>query len=154
MLMRACSHTHNKETKNKTLRTCAVKSRPSSLDLLFLREHGPWFPFGKGPLSTRRLFSPPLMSTVRLRFTPGLVLILDRFYARHFWLEYVRNWRAGAESSSEWQEGIKKRLHLPRNLFQLKVKNRSFFMGPIATLKKKYTHTHKKPHAKKKGVFA
>ena len=43
-------------------------------------------------------------------FTPGLVLILDRFYSRHFWLEDVRNWRVEAERKSwEWQEGFKKR---------------------------------------------
>ena len=69
-----------------------------------------------------------------------MVLILDRFYSRHFWLEDVRNWRVEAERKSwEWQEGFKKRLHLPQNLFQLKVKNRRVFFFlwvPLQLLKK------------------
>lgn len=100
VLLCMCAHAHDKETKKqKNLHMCDMKSRHSSLDLLSLREPHPWFPFGKGSLLSGGCVLHPV-STVRLGVTPGLVLFLDRFHSRHFWLEYVRNWRVAADSRS------------------------------------------------------
>lgn len=86
-------HAHDKERNKQNLHTCDMKPRHS------LREPHPWFPFGKGSLLPGGCVLHP-MSTVRISVTPGLVLFLDRFHSRHFWPEYVRNWRVAADSRS------------------------------------------------------
>lgn len=62
----ACAHVHTdgKETKSK-LHTYDMKAWYSSLELLFLPEHHPWFPVGKGSLYQEVVFS-TLMSIFRL----------------------------------------------------------------------------------------
>ena len=57
----------------------------------------------------REAVFPTLGLIFRLCVALGLVLIRGRFYPKHFWLKYVRNWRVVAERRSwGWQEGLKK----------------------------------------------
>lgn len=72
---------HMDNKKNK-LHTGDTKSWYSFLELLFLLEHHSCY---------QKVVSSTLMSIFRLSFTPGLVSILDKFYPRHFWMQYVRN---------------------------------------------------------------
>ena len=130
-----CVHVHTppKQTTSK-LHVCDMKSWYSFLELLFLSEHRAWFPFGKSSLSGGCFFH-PCVDIQTQRVTPGLVLILDRFYPRHFWLEYVRNWRVASERRSwGWQEGLKKDSICYRTASSFKWKTQVFFTGPITTL--------------------
>lgn len=101
-----------------------------------------------GFLLERVLYQEAVSSTLVLMFepsvAPALVLILDRFYPRHFWLAYVRDWKVAAERSWGWQEGLKKAPSVIQHLPAESEKQFFFFKGLITTLRKKKKKERKK----------
>lgn len=116
----ACTHTPPPQTNKKP----APRIWPETLILILGTVFPSWALF---LVSYQEAVFPTLGLIFRLRITLGLVLILGRFYPKHFWLKYVRNWRVVAERSWGWQEGLKKDSICHRTPSSWKWKTQGFF---------------------------
>ena len=136
----ACTHTYTAHPPNKQKANSTYMTRNPDI-------HS-WNCFSflsvvPGFLLERVLYREAVFPTLGLIFrlcvALGLVLIRGRFYPKHFWLKYVRNWRVVAERRSwGWQEGLKKDSICHRTPSSWKWKTQVFFFflttGPITTL--------------------
>ena len=142
LLVHACTHTR---TQTPAPPQTNKKPTPPIWPEILIFILGIVFPsWASFLVSCQEAVSPTLGSIFRLCVTLGLVLILGRFYPKHFWLKYVRNWRVVAERRSwGWQEGLKKDSICHRTPSSWKWKTQVFFFFkwqvPSQLLKKKET---------------